>query len=206
MAKRDICGLYAITPDQPELDLFIAATKAILEGGVRLIQYRNKCAPMHEKLYQARRIKHLCEKYGALFIINDDIRLAVALNADGVHLGENDASLLDARHQLGSNRIVGITCYNNIDKARQAQSEGADYVSFGSFFSSQTKPYAPQASLDLLKEAKTQLNVPIVAIGGITLENAEELVNAGADALAVINALYSSQNPANTAQSFSELF
>ncbi len=206
MANPRIYGLYAITPDLQEFDLYSDHTRSILAQGAQVLQYRNKCATPAQKLEQAGILRLWCSQSGSLFIVNDDINLALAVNADGVHLGSKDVSLTDARRKLGPHKLIGISCYNLIDRAHEAEAKGADYVAFGSFFPSQTKPAAQPAPLSLLTTARIKLKIPIVAIGGITPQNGKKLVEAGANALAVLHALYSSPDPATSARSFSELF
>ncbi|MDE3207371.1 MAG: thiamine phosphate synthase [Pseudomonadota bacterium] len=206
MIRHNISGLYAITPDLKDFNLYKDTTKAILDAGVQLLQYRNKQPGKQERFAQAKCLKKWCKQSGAIFIINDDLELAHALQADGIHLGMDDASLFQARNLLGPGKIIGISCYNSLKRAQKAILEGADYIAFGSFFSSETKPHAQRTSLSLLKEARNSLDVPIVAIGGITPQNSRQLIEAGADALAVVHALYSGDDPAYTVKEFSKLF
>ncbi|HYN53589.1 MAG TPA: thiamine phosphate synthase, partial [Methylotenera sp.] len=185
-----INGLYAVTPDEPDTDLLLDKVKAALEGGINVLQYRNKAANHKLQTQQARAILPLCRQYQVPFIINDSIKLCLTLDADGVHLGGDDGNLVEARARLGSSKILGASCYNRFDLALEAQQAGADYVAFGACFASSTKPNAPVASLDLFKLAKSQLSIPAVAIGGITLENAALAIEAGASSIAVINAIF----------------
>jgi len=198
--------LYAITPDEPDTALLIKKVTAALQGGVALLQYRNKAANHKLKTQQARALLPLCRQYGVPLIINDSIKLCLTLDADGVHLGAEDGDLKEARTRLGADKILGASCYNRIDLALQAQLAGADYVAFGACFSSDTKPNARHAPLSLFKEAKQQILVPIVAIGGITLENAVQVLRAGADAIAVVNALFSAENITETSQQLNRYF
>ena len=201
-----IAGLYAITPDEASTDLLLAKVEAALQGGVSILQYRNKQASHQLRTRQARAILPLCRDYQVPLIINDSIKLCLALDADGVHLGADDGNLQVARTRLGSNKILGISCYNRFELAESAQEAGADYVAFGACFSSSTKPNAPVASLDLFKRAQAQLKIPSVAIGGITLENATQVINARASAIAVINAIFSADDITLTAQQFIKFF
>ncbi|MDH5257990.1 MAG: thiamine phosphate synthase, partial [Gammaproteobacteria bacterium] len=181
-----INGLYGITiGSDPCLEDNV---KAALAGGATIIQYRDKSCSNEIKTRSALRLKELCAGK-ALFIINDDIALAKSIDADGVHLGKNDADIKKARQLLGK-KIIGVSCYNQLSLAEEAQAAGVDYVAFGRFFSSSTKPDAVQASPELLTRAKQTLSVPVVAIGGITVNNADSLIKAGADAVAVINGLF----------------
>ncbi|MEJ2142556.1 MAG: thiamine phosphate synthase [Gammaproteobacteria bacterium] len=155
---------------------------------------------------EATAISQLCRQHQCLFIINDDTELALQVDADGVHIGQSDVSLQDARRFLGKEKIIGVSCNNQLQWAIEAQHSGADYVAFGRFFPSQTKPMAPQAEPDLLQQAKTQLSIPVVAIGGITLETAGILLEAGADMLAVIHAIFAKQDVAAAAHEFRQQF
>lgn len=197
-----INGLYGITiGSDPCLEDNV---KAALAGGATIIQYRDKSCSNEIKTRSALRLKELCAGK-ALFIINDDIALAKSIDADGVHLGKNDADIKKARQLLGK-KIIGVSCYNQLSLAEEAQAAGVDYVAFGRFFSSSTKPDAVQASPELLTRAKQTLSVPVVAIGGITVNNADSLIKAGADAVAVINGLFKQPEIKKTAQTFSKLF
>jgi len=197
-------GLYAITESDSK-NLVKKVTLA-LEGGVSLLQYRNKKADTQQQLEEATALAALCKDYKCYFIINDDMYLAQQVEADGVHLGKDDGSLLAARKLLGDNAIIGVTCYQDIATALIAEQQGADYVAFGSFFASPTKPHAPKADIALLQQAKQQISVPICCIGGITLDNGSELIDNGADMLAVISSLFSSDDITATAQQFARQF
>ena len=205
MGPVNLQGLYAITPDTADTDWLLRQVEAVLRGGAHLLQYRNKSRLPGLRLAQGRRLLALCRRYGAVFIVNDDVELAQVLGADGVHLGGNDASIAGARAVLGP-RVVGASCYDSLDRALNAQREGADYVAFGSFFPSLTKPHAVRPTTELLHAARTQLDLPIVAIGGITLGNAATLIDAGADAVAVISALFEAPEPDAAARAFTQLF
>lgn len=201
---KRINGLYAITPDchsSHDFPALLEAVKAALAGGARVLQYRDKQQP-NPDLVPA--LLQVCRATGTTLIINDDVQLATL--ADGVHLGRDDMDIAEAREVLGPDKVIGVSCYNDLDRAIQAESAGADYVAFGSMFASPTKPHAPRASLDLIRDAKKHLRIPIVAIGGITLQNAASLVEAGVDAIAVINAVFSASDITQTARNFSDLF
>lgn len=200
-----IKGLYAVTPDIQDTQLLCAMVTAALQGGVSVVQYRNKQADAKLQHAQASALLPICRQYKVPFIVNDDVTLCQLLDADGVHLGATDGDIAAARKLLGVNKIIGASCYNRFDLAEQAKAQGASYVAFGACFSSSTKPNAPVASLDLFAQAK-QLNLPTVAIGGVTLENARLAKQAGADAVAVINALFGSSNIEKTATEFTQLF
>jgi thiamine-phosphate pyrophosphorylase len=201
-----ISGLYAVTPDEPDTDLLLSKVEAALQGGVSVLQYRNKFASHKLQTQQARAILPLCRQYQVPFIINDSIKLCLTLDADGVHLGGDDGNLIEARARLGADKILGASCYNRFDLALGAQEAGADYVAFGACFASSTKPNAPVAGLDLFKLAKMQLHIPAVAIGGITLENALSVIQSGASAIAVINAVFNADDIKLTTQQFTQLF
>lgn len=201
-----IRGLYAVTPDEPDTAKLGAQVRAALAGGARLVQYRNKAAEPALRREQAKALLAICRERGALLIVNDHVELALEIGAEGVHLGGADGSIAAAREQLGTDRIVGASCYNRLENALRAQQAGASYVAFGSFFSSNVKPGARHAPLALLREAKQMLTVPVVAIGGITRANAQSLIAAGADSVAVISALFSAADICGAAREFSELF
>ena len=196
-------GLYVIT-DGPRLDLSDAVEQA-LAGGARLVQYRDKTREPVRRRLEARSLLALCRTYAVPLIINDDIALAHAIGADGVHLGEADESIVSAREALGPNAIVGVSCYDSLERAKEAAQQGASYIAFGAFFASPTKPLARRASVDLLHHSAT-LGIPRVAIGGITPDNGPSLVAAGADYLAVISAVFGTPNIRAAAQHFTQLF
>ncbi|MBM3356535.1 MAG: thiamine phosphate synthase [Betaproteobacteria bacterium] len=201
-----IRGLYAVTPDVADTFGLLAKVEAALAGGASLLQYRNKSAGAALKLVQARALLPLCGQYGVPLIINDDLELALALDAAGLHLGVEDGSLSHARGKIGPDRILGASCYDAFDNAVGAARAGASYVAFGSFFPSSIKPGAVRAPLSLLARAKRDLAVPVVAIGGITLDNAAQLIAAGADSVAVISGVFSAPDVEAAARRFSSLF
>lgn len=202
-------GLYIITDaaitrqtNQPVEKLIAQA----IAGGARIIQYRDKQAPASEQHQAAKQLAQLCRAQHVTFLINDDVDLAIAVNADGVHLGQGDLPIANARQKLGEEKIIGITCHNDLTLAERAQAAGADYVAFGRFFPSQTKPAAPGATVNTLIQAIKLLNLPVCAIGGITLDNAPQLINSGADMLAVIHAVLTAADIEQTARQFTNLF
>jgi thiamine-phosphate pyrophosphorylase len=201
-----IAGLYAVTPDEPDTASLLARTGALLAAGTRLLQYRNKSAPPALRLEQARALRALCDRYGARLIVNDSVELALAVGADGVHLGRADGSVAEARARLGASLRVGASCYDRFDLATRALADGADHVAFGSVYPSAIKPDAVRAPLELIRRARRELPVPVVAIGGITPENAAPVVAAGAHALAVISALYGAADPAAAVRAYARLF
>jgi thiamine-phosphate pyrophosphorylase len=183
-------------------------TEAILDGGCRILQYRNKQASESHRQEQALALRALTNKYGARLIINDDLELALGCQADGVHLGEDDGQLIAARARLDSacpGKILGASCYQSLPLALAAAHAGVNYLAFGSFFASPTKPQAKRAEPGLIAAAKRETGLPICAIGGITLENAGSLIAAGADLLAVITALYDVPDPRQAALNFIDL-
>ncbi|MCE0918128.1 thiamine phosphate synthase [Pseudomonas sp. NMI760_13] len=201
-------GLYAITDSQLLAGRFLSHVEAALEGGVCLLQYRDKSDDAGRRLREAEALTKLCERYGTQLIINDDAELAARLGV-GVHLGQTDGPLTPARALLGRQAIIGSTCHASLDLAQQAASEGASYVAFGRFFNSVTKPGAPAAGVELLEQARAQIKLPIAVIGGITLDNAAPLIAHGADLLAVIHGLFgadSAQEVTRRARAFNALF
>jgi len=201
-------GLYAITDSQLLAGRFLSHVEAALEGGVRLLQYRDKSDDAARRLREAEGLMKLCERYGTQLLINDDAELAARLGV-GVHLGQTDGPLTPARALLGRQAIIGSTCHASLELAAQAASEGASYVAFGRFFNSVTKPGAPAANVELLQQARAQVRLPIAVIGGITLDNAAPLVAHGADLLAVIHGLFgadSAQEVTRRARAFNALF
>ncbi len=196
-------GLYAIT-DGPRADL-IAACAAVLEGGARVLQYRDKSDDVPRREREARALQDLCAAHGVPLIINDDVALAATVGAAGVHLGADDAAIAEARARLGGGAIIGVSCYDSLERARQMAQAGADYLAFGAFFASPTKPHARHATTALLRGARV-LGKPLVAIGGITADNADGLIAAGADNIAVISALFGAADPGAAARRFASLF
>ena len=205
MAKH-INGLYAITPETSDSNRLLRDVEAVLRGGASMLQYRAKHLAANLKANQAQALQSLCKKYRIPLIINDDAALAASMSASGVHLGSQDMPIGEAHQSLLSGMFVGVSCYDQLALAIEAEKNGADYVVFGSFFPSSTKPNAVRPALDLLREAKQQLSCPIVAIGGITLENAPSLIEAGADAIAVISALFDAPDIEGAARKFAQLF
>jgi thiamine-phosphate pyrophosphorylase len=199
-------GVYAITPECEDTTHLLKRVEAALKGGVAAVQYREKTADVALRHEQASELLILCRRYTVPLIINDDLRLADLTGADGVHLGKDDSSLREARLILGPEKIIGASCYQNLQAALSAQAAGVDYVAFGSFYPSPTKPQAARATIGLLQEAADSLRVPIVAIGGITEDNAKALLDAGADAIAVISALFDAPDVEAAARRMNQLF
>ncbi len=200
-------GLYAITdalliPD----DRLAAAVEQAIRGGARLVQYRDKSHDNARRLAQAEALNELCRRHHIPLIINDDVELTERVGAAGVHVGQDDPAFATARARLGGNAIIGVSCYDRMDLALEAARAGADYVAFGAFFPSPTKPHEIRAPIELLREARAALHVPIVAIGGITPDNAPLLLDAGADALAVVSAVFAQPDIQAAARRFAALF
>ncbi len=199
-----VSGLYALTPDLDDTGALLAKVAAALDGGAAAIQYRNKAAPLAKRRSQAHALARLHAVRGGLFVVNDDADLAVEVGADGVHLGASDGAVTAARERLGPDRLIGVSCYNEWERAQAAVDQGADYVAFGSFFPSATKPGARRADLSLLLRARA-LGVPVVAIGGITARNAPALIEAGASAVAVIGDVFAHRNAADVTRAAAAL-
>ncbi len=206
MRSQEISGLYAITPDLENTNDLLNKVQQALEGRVQLIQYRNKLANEILRRKQAKLLLQLCREYGIPLIINDHLDLAIEIDADGLHVGQDDMSVTKARNQFGQDKIIGASCYNNLNLAVQAEKEGADYVAFGTFFSSLTKPNTISVTMDLVDQAKKKISLPIVAIGGIKLANARTVIQGGCAAVAVCNDLFHTENIKTTATQYSQLF
>jgi thiamine-phosphate pyrophosphorylase len=202
-----IRGLYAIADNNTIPNhLFIKSIQQAMIGGAKIIQYRDKNSDKERRKNQARALYRLCQKYQIGLIINDDVRLAQKVSANGVHLGKDDIEVSTARAILGPDAIIGVSCYNQLSLAQQAIEEGATYIAFGSFFSSSTKPDAVSCSVDVLRQAREMFDCPIVAIGGITPDNGSELIAAGADCLAVVDGLFGQTDVIATAQRYADLW
>jgi thiamine-phosphate pyrophosphorylase len=200
-------GVYAITPDAeaPPTALAQAVDHAIA-GGAAVVQFRDKTPPSRARAARAGAVLAVCRARGVPLLINDDLDLAARLGADGVHLGRDDATLAQARRQLGPHAIIGVSCYDDFARALAAADQGADYLAFGSFFASSTKPGAVRAPLELLRRARAELAVPVVAIGGITPENGRALIDAGAHMLAVVSGIFAGSDVAAAALAYARLF
>jgi len=210
--SRRLSGLYAITPDRSD-DVSACPERCLLDlvegairGGARVIQYRDKGVDRVRRRAETAALVTLCRSFGVPLIVNDDIALAAEAGADGVHLGRDDVDIPKAREILGPHALIGVSCYDRLDLARAAERAGASYVAFGSFFHSTVKPDAVRPGLALLTEARRALSVPLVAIGGITPQNAGALIAAGADAVAVVTGLFSAPDIMAAAQAYSRLF
>jgi len=199
-----ISGLYAITQtEHKSYDIIVMEVEAVLRGGAVVVQYRDKQPQETDQL--AIQILKLCQQYKVPLLINDNVELAARIGADGVHIGRDDGSIKWARKQLGEHAIIGVSCYDSIEHAQEAQTQGATYVAFGRFFPSTSKPLALPATIETLRLAKQLLRIPIVAIGGILPENGSLLLEAGADLLAVIGGLFD-ERPEQAAMTYQALF
>lgn len=203
--RIELRGLYAVTPETADTELLVERTRRCLEGGARLVQYRVKSLPPASVIEQARRLARECRRAGALFIVNDSVDLALAVDADGVHLGRDDTDPREARARL-PRAVIGVSCYAEPERARAAAAAGADYVAIGSVFASATKRAAAHAPLEAIARAKAAGRLPVAAIGGITPSNAAQVAQAGADMLAVISALYDAADVRGAALAISRLF
>lgn len=201
-----IRGLYVIADTSVISGDLVDAVTKVIEGGACVVQYRDKSEKQMRRLREATALRQLCQQHGVTFIINDDVELALETGADGVHLGKDDAAIEFAQRQLGKKSIIGISCYNDLERGREAIAAGAGYIALGSFYPSTVKPDAVRANETLLTEAKQEFTVPVVAIGGITPENGTRLVAAGADALAVISGIFGTTNIRGAAESYATLF
>jgi thiamine-phosphate pyrophosphorylase len=198
-------GLYAITQTADKsIRQILSEVEAVLKGGALVLQYRDKVSA--DKKVLASLLVKLCHAYQVPLLINDDVELALLVGADGVHLGKDDGDIAIARQLLGPDAIIGISCYNNVDHALSMQAQGADYVAFGRFFPSNSKPLAAPAQIETLQKAKQLLHIPLVAIGGILPENADVLLAAGADLLAVIGGVFDKPDPEVAAREYQRYF
>lgn len=195
-------GVYAIT-DGPRHDL-VAAVEAALAGGARLLQYRDKTTDTERRHREADELSRICARYGVPFIVNDDVELA-KLTGGGVHLGREDMSVAQAREVLGPHAIIGVSCYGSLERARELATQGVDYLAFGAMYPSSTKPHAPVASHDVVTQVKA-LGLPVVAIGGLTPDNAGVVIDAGADYIAVVSAIFAARDIQSATRRFVDLF
>jgi thiamine-phosphate pyrophosphorylase len=206
-SPRKLRGLYAITDARLQADELLCERVGLaIDGGAALIQYRDKSTDRQRRLQQARALADLCRARGVRLIINDDVVLSADCGAHGVHLGSDDTVLSAARRVLGDTAIIGMSCYNRLDLAQRAIDQGADYLAFGRFFPSQTKPSAVQASVTLIRDARARWPLPVAAIGGITADNAEPLLAAGADMLAVVQGVFGAADVRQAAARYAALF
>lgn len=205
---KKLSGLYAIADAEciGKNNEIISKTEEVLLAGVKILQYRDKINSQQDRFKIAQQLRTLTANNECLLIINDEVSLAQEINADGVHLGKEDTSIEQARNLLGSDKIIGASCYAHFANAYPAISASADYIAFGSFFPSSTKPNAPQANIDLITQAKQLFDTPVCAIGGITPQNASKLLDTGADMIAVISAIFNASSPKQAVQEYLTLF
>lgn len=199
-------GLYLVTPELADTDALLGAVACVLSARPAIVQYRSKLVDPVLRREQASRLLALCRQARIPLVINDDLALALEIDADGAHLGRDDGDLAGARKALGPARILGASCYGEWARAEAAVAAGVDYVAFGAMFPSSTKPQAPLAPLEMLTRAKAEFDLPVAAIGGITLDNAPLLIAAGADLPAVISDVFSAPDPAARAAAYAGLF
>lgn len=199
-------GLYLVTPDWDDTKRMLAATEAALRGGAALVQYRHKTASDALRREQAASLLSLCRSHGTPLIINDFVDLCLALGADGVHVGGTDASVAQVRAAVGADKIVGASCYGDLQLARDARDAGASYVAFGGFYPSRVKKYAVTTAPEIVAQSKAEIALPAVVIGGMTQQNAVPLVAQGADMVAAISSVYLADDPEHAARGFAGLF
>ena len=205
-ARSSLRGLYAITPETRDTAWLASAVAQAVEGGARVVQYRDKSGDADLRIAQARAIAGICRRGGARLIINDDVALALDAGADGVHLGREDGAIAEARRRLPAGALLGASCYDRFELAQAALDAGADHVAFGAVYPSSVKPGAVRASLDLFRTARAKLDCPIIAIGGINADNAAAVIQAGADAVAVITAVFGAPDIRKAAAAIARLF
>lgn len=204
-------GLYGVTPDWDDIEQLTPAIEAAARGGMKVLQWRHKTYPVTRRISMAHQVLQVCRLNGVMLIINDNWRVAEAVGADGVHLGRDDDSPTAARAALGSQALIGASCYNDLERAKAMLDEGVDYVAFGAMYSSQTKPHAVVADHQILTKARALIAersgaAKVVAIGGITAENAKPLIAAGANSLAVVGGLFMADDIEATARAFERAF
>lgn len=199
-------GLYLVTPDWDDTQKLLEASEAALRGGAALLQYRHKTADTQLRREQAAQLQALCRRYAVPFIVNDFVDLCIELDADGIHVGGTDATVAQVRAAVGPSKIVGASCYGSMDLARDAHRSGASYVAFGGFYPSRVKKYEVATPPAIVAQAKAEIPLPNVVIGGMTSENAAPLVAQGADMVAAISSVYFEQDPEAAARRFVELF
>lgn len=199
-------GLYLVTPDWDDTQKMLDVTEAGLRGGASIVQYRHKTASPELRREQAAQLQALCRRYGRPFIINDFVELALALDADGIHVGGTDAAVAQVRAAVGPAKIVGSSCYGSLQLARDAHASGASYVAFGGFYPSRVKKYEVSTPPEIVAQAKKEIPLPNVVIGGMTQENSAPLVQQGTDMVAVISSIYMADDPESAARGFARLF
>ena len=199
-------GLYIVTPDWDDTDKLVAVTEQALQGGAALVQYRHKTAHAAQRREQATRLLALCRQHRAPFIVNDYLDLCLELDADGIHVGGTDAPVAEVRRAVGLEKIVGASCYGSLELADEAQQAGASYIAFGGFYPSRVKQYPVTTPVATITQAKHRWTVPVVVIGGMTVDNSPPLITAGADMVAAVSAVYQADDPRAMATQFTGLF
>ncbi|MES2325081.1 MAG: thiamine phosphate synthase [Pseudomonadota bacterium] len=199
-------GLYLVTPNWTDTGRMLACTRAALEGGASLVQYRNKDAGAELRREQATALLALCRQYARPLVINDHLALCAELDADGVHVGGTDASVAEARALLGPGKIVGASCYGDLALAHAAARSGASYAAFGGFYPSLVKQYSFSTAPEIVTRALDEIALPLVVIGGMTPANAAPLVARGAHMVAAITSVYTADDPRDAARAFGRLF
>lgn len=199
-------GLYIVTPDWDDTDRLVTVTEQALQGGAALVQYRHKTADAAQRREQATRLLTLCRQHRIPFIVNDYVDLCRELDADGIHVGGTDAPVAEVRRMVGPDKIVGASCYGSLELAEEAQQAGASYIAFGGFYPSRVKQYPVTTPVATITQAKNRWTVPVVVIGGMTVDNSRALITAGADMVAAVSAVYQADDPRATAAQFVGLF
>ncbi|MFZ6770416.1 thiamine phosphate synthase [Undibacterium sp. Di26W] len=206
LSSGQLSGLYVVTPDWDNTAELVAVTEQALQGGAQIVQYRHKTASPELRKTQALALLELCRSFDKPFIINDHLDLCLDIDADGLHVGGTDMSVADARAKLGADKILGASCYGDLELARTAVKAGASYIAFGGFYPSRIKQYAVTTPASIVAEAVREFDVPNVVIGGMTLENCQPLLAQGADMVAVISSVYMAEQPQQAARAFAALF
>jgi len=206
LASTVVHGLYVITPDETDTEVLLHKVSQAIGGGAKLVQYRNKTASSGLRLAQAKALLELCRVRAVPLVVNDHLDVALAVDADGLHLGGEDGDVASARRALGAHRLLGVSCYNRFELALAAREAGADHVAFGAAFASHTKPGAVSAPHALYARARAELGLPVVAIGGITAGNAAQVITAGAHAVAVITDIFGAADITAAARRYAVLF
>ncbi|WP_343587351.1 thiamine phosphate synthase [Herbaspirillum sp.] len=188
--SKHLRGLYIVTPDWDDTAQLLAATELALQNGTALVQYRHKTASPQRRREQAEALLALCRQYKVPLVINDHVDLCMEIDADGIHVGGTDSSIAEVRRAVGPDKIVGASCYGTLELAHAAYKDGASYVAFGGFYPSRVKKYDFRTAPEIIAQSKREIPLPVVVIGGITLENAPPLVAQGADMVAVISSVY----------------
>jgi thiamine-phosphate pyrophosphorylase len=204
--NHKLSGLYLVTPDWDDTEKLVASSELALRGGATILQYRHKTADAVLRKQQAQALKTLCQRYQCLFIINDHVDLCLELDADGIHVGGTDASVAQVRNAVGPNKIVGASCYGDLQLAHTAHRQGASYVAFGGFYPSRIKKYPVTTPFNIVTLSKREIALPCVVIGGMSIENCQPLITAGADMVAAISSVYMTESPELAARGFTTLF